>query len=288
MDIKDFEYSGGKKPDLSHKCTDISGKYKSGEIDAKYLPDNIGKLAELQNMLFAEDRYALLIIFQGMDAAGKDGVIKHVMGGLNPQGIQVHSFKEPSAEDSEHDYLWRTVKYLPERGKIGVFNRSYYEEVLVARVHDLIAGQKLPDALKNADIWKTRYRQIKDFEKYLCENGIIVLKFYLDISREEQRIRLLDRIDDKAKNWKFSEADIKERAYWDQYINYYQEVINETGTGYAPWYVIPSDKKWFSRLAISEVIIKTLEDMHLNYPVFGAEQLKVLDNYKKMLLKETN
>jgi PPK2 family polyphosphate:nucleotide phosphotransferase len=250
------------------------------------LAENIEKMAELQDKLYAQDKYAVLIIFQAMDTAGKDGAVKHVMKGLNQQATKVHSFKQPSAEDLDHDYLWRANKNLPERGQIGIFNRSYYEEVLVVKVHDLLKNQQIPTEFITGDIWEKRYSQIRDYEKYLHENGIVVIKFFLHISKEEQKKRLLGRIDDKSKNWKFSAADIKERQYWNDYQKAYQEAIGETSTKHAPWYIIPADKKWFARLAISEVIDQTLENLKLAYPEITKEQKKLLQEYKQTLQED--
>ena len=218
-----------------------------------------------------------------MDTAGKDGTIKHVMSGLNPQSTHVHSFKQPSAEELNHDYLWRAIKRLPERGSIGIFNRSYYEDVLVVRVHDLIKKQQIPAKLITENIWKERFRQITDFEKYLFENGILVVKLFLHISKEEQKDRLIGRIDDKAKNWKFSAADIAERQFWEEYQHCYQEAISETSTNHAPWYVIPADKKWFARLLVSEIITQTMESLKLEYPVIDKAQSDVLKEFRQKL-----
>lgn len=282
MDIAKFKVSHADFK-LSDIKTNDTGKLKSKEEAEKQLTENIERMVELQSKLYAQDKYATLIIFQAMDTAGKDGAIKHVMAGLNPQATQVHSFKQPSVEELNHDYLWRANKSLPERGHIGIFNRSYYEEVLVVKVHNLIDTQKIPPKFITQDIWKNRFRQIRDFENYLDENGIITIKVFLHISKETQKERLLERIEDKSKNWKFSEADIKEREYWDQYQQCYQEAMVETSTKHAPWYVIPSDKKWFSRLVISEVIVQTLADLKLEYPILPKEQLNVLNHWKQKL-----
>lgn len=286
MNISEFKVEGNNKFKLQDIKTDYTGQIKTKENAENILLQNIKKMAVLQNKLYAQDKYSVLIIFQAMDTAGKDGAIKHVMTGLNPQSTQVHSFKQPSLEELNHDYLWRANKYLPERGNIGIFNRSYYEEVLVVRVHDLIKQQKIPGEFMTDDIWKNRFRQIRDFEKYLFENGLIIIKIFLHISKDEQKKRLLGRIDDKMKNWKFSEADIKEREFWDKYQQCYQEMIVETGAGYAPWYVVPSDKKWFSRLVISEIVVHHLDKLKLEYPALNKEQIKTLDKWKQKLLKE--
>jgi PPK2 family polyphosphate:nucleotide phosphotransferase len=221
-----------------------------------------------------------------MDTAGKDGTIKHVMSGLNPQSTHVHSFKVPSAEELNHDYLWRASKNLPERGMIGIFNRSYYEEVLVVRVHDLVNKQQIPKEFITDNIWKDRFRQINDYERYLQENGIITIKFFLHISKEEQKQRLLARLEDKTKNWKFSSADISERQYWDEYQKCYQEAIGATSTKQSPWYIIPADKKWFARFIVSEIINKTLESLQINYPEIGRAQEDILKECKQKLQQE--
>jgi len=261
--------------------------YINKEDATKFLAEGIEKLAEFQDKLYAQDNYALLVNFQALDAAGKDGTIKHVMSGLNPQGCQVFSFKIPSAEELDHDYLWRYSKSLPERGRIGIFNRSYYEEVLVTRVHpELIERQKLPPQSKDKAIWKRRFEQINNFEKYLVENGIIVLKFFLYVSKEEQKNRFMERIERPEKNWKFSENDVKERGCWDDYIQAYENVFNHTSTEWAPWYVIPADRKWFTRLAVGAVIYMTLERLNLQYPTVTEERMKNILEAKTLLEQE--
>ena len=253
----------------------------------KLLADGILQLAEQQNMLYAQNTYALLIVLQAMDAAGKDGVIKHVMSGVNPQGTQVYSFKAPSAEELDHTYLWRDFKALPERGRIGIFNRSYYEEVLVVRVHpEILERQQLPPDLKDKGIWKRRFQEINNFEDYLVDNGTIVLKFFLNVSKEEQKKRFLERIDRPEKNWKFSSADAKERQRWDDYQAAYEDVLNHTSTKHAPWYVVPADHKWFSRLAVGAVILQTMRDLKLAYPTIGEAQKQELLKAKEMLESE--
>jgi len=286
MNSDNFKIEPDSKFKLADCRPDDTGKLESKDEAEKLLAANIERMAELQDILYAQDKYAMLFIFQAMDTAGKDGAIKHVMAGLNPQSTHVHSFKQPSAEELDHDYLWRASKNLPERGQIGIFNRSYYEEVLVVKVHDLVKSQQLPKELITQDIWKNRYRQIRDYEQYLFENGIIVVKFFMHISKNEQKKRLLARIDDKSKNWKFSSADIKERQYWDDYQKCYQEAILETSTKQAPWYVVPSDKKWFSRLVISEAIVATMEKLNLEYPTIDEEQKKELQECKQKLQEE--
>jgi PPK2 family polyphosphate:nucleotide phosphotransferase len=253
----------------------------------KLLADGILQLAEQQNMLYAQNNYALLIILQAMDAAGKDGVIKHVMSGVNPQGTQVFSFKAPSTEELDHDYLWRNFKALPERGNIGIFNRSYYEEVLVARVHpEILERQQLPPQLKDKGIWKRRFQEINNFEEYLVSNGTIVLKFFLNVSKAEQKKRFLERIDRPEKNWKFSSADAKERQRWDDYQAAYEDVLNHTNTKHAPWYVVPADHKWFTRLAVGGVILQTMRDLKLAYPTISEAQQQELLKAKEMLESE--
>lgn len=288
MELSKYLIKPNKKINLADYSTDSSGKIKSKEQALSLMEKNIKKMAKLQDKLYADDRYALLLIFQAMDAAGKDSAIKHVMSGLNPQGTQVYSFKQPSAEELDHDYLWRINKSLPERGRIGIFNRSHYEEVLVIRVHDAVSKQKIHPSLIDENIWKNRYRQIRDFERYLFENGTITLKFFLHISKEEQRNRFLKRIEDPTKNWKFSTSDLKERALWNDYQTVYSEAISATSTKDSPWYVIPSDKKWFSRLVISEVIVKKLESLDISYPLLNDEQIKNLQLYKDKLMEDTS
>jgi len=282
IDLSQFRYDGDKKLDIFTFKTNFTDDYRSKDEALPFFNENIKTMIEEQSKFFACANFSLLLIFQAMDAAGKDGAISHVMSGLNPQGTQVHSFKQPESEEQLHDYLWRVSNHLPEKGKIGIFNRSYYEEVLVVRVHNLIENEKIPpEYTKN--IWERRFKQINNYEEYLLENGVISIKFFLHISKEEQKERLLSRINDKSKNWKFSQADIKERQYWKKYQESYEEAINNTATKAAPWYVVPSDKKWFSRLVISEVIVKTLKSLKLEYPVLDKEQLALLEKYKRLL-----
>lgn len=266
--------------------TDCTYEINSKEEAKVQLENNIKKMVELQDKLYAQGKYGILMIFQAMDTAGKDGAIKHVMSGLNPQGTKVFSFKQPTSEDLKHDYLRKASVHLPERGQIQIFNRSYYEEVLVVRLHNLLKNENIPDEFITDDIWDKRYDEINNFEKYLFNNGIIPIKIFLHISKDEQKRRLLSRIDDKSKNWKFSDADIKERQYWDEYQRYYEETISKTATRHAPWYVIPSDKKWFARLAVSEIVINTLDKLNLQYPSLSEEQLKNLEKCKEQLLNE--
>ena len=247
----------------------------------------VNALSAMQDILYAQDKWSLLLIFQAMDAAGKDGAIKHVMSGVNPQGCQVSSFKAPSSEELDHDFLWRCQKHLPERGRIGIFNRSYYEEVLVVRVHEaILKGQKLPEKLVTKDIWEDRFQDIRNFEKYLNRNGTIVIKFFLNVSKDEQKERFIERIDDPDKNWKFSVGDVKERGYWKDYMHAYEELIKNTSTEKSPWYVIPADNKSYARIAIASAIIHALDEMDLEYPTVSEEKIAELQVVKKALLEE--
>lgn len=244
-------------------------------------------LSDLQDILYAQDKWSLLLIFQAMDAAGKDGAIKHVMSGVNPQGCQVTSFKAPNAEELDHDYLWRCQKQLPERGRIGIFNRSYYEEVLVVRVHEqILQGQKLPEKFLTPDIWKNRFKDIRNFEKYLHRNGTKIIKFFLNVSRKEQKKRFIERIDNPDKNWKFSSADAKERKFWKDYMNAYEEMIVETSTKDSPWYVVPADNKSFARVVIVSAVIDALDGMDLKYPKVGKEKVEELKAIRQLLVDE--
>jgi PPK2 family polyphosphate:nucleotide phosphotransferase len=274
----------GKKISLKKDYDpDATGGLVKRKDAEKLLADGILQLAEQQNMLYAQNTYALLIVLQAMDAAGKDGVIKHVMSGVNPQGTQVYSFKAPSTEELDHTYLWRNFKALPERGRIGIFNRSYYEEVLVARVHpEILERQQLPPHLEDKGIWKRRFQEINNFEEYLVDNGTIVLKFFLNVSKAEQKKRFLERIDRPEKNWKFSSADAKERQRWDDYQAAYEDALNHTSTQHAPWYVVPADHKWFSRLAVGAVILQTMRDLKLAYPTISEPQKQELLKAKEM------
>ena len=247
----------------------------------------IEALAELQDKLYAQDKWAVLLIFQAMDAAGKDGAIKHVMSGVNPQGCQVFSFKAPSAEDLDHDYLWRCMKCLPNRGRIGIFNRSYYEETLVVRVHpEFLAKQKLPPELVTSGIWKQRFEDIRNFENYLTHNGVVIRKFFLHVSKKEQKRRFLERLDKPDKHWKFSAADLQERGYWDQYMDAYEDMICHTATPEAPWYVVPADNKWFTRVVVAAAVIETLASLHVEYPEVSKDKLKELAAAKAALMKK--
>jgi len=288
MKTEKFLAAEGKKVDLNDHPTDHTGDYKNKENAVVDLENNVKRLAELQDVLYAQNIYSLLIVFQAMDAAGKDSVVNHVMSGINPQGCQVTSFKQPSAEELDHDFLWRCQKALPERGRIGIFNRSHYEEVLVVRVHKgYLEAQQLPDEVKrDKDIWKNRFRQIRNWETTLAENGTHVIKFFLHVSKDEQKKRFLDRIDQPEKNWKFSAGDAKERALWDDYMKAYEDAIENTSTDRSPWYIIPADKKWFTRLAVSEIIIRTLDSLDLKYPVLTEAQKAELQEAKKILESE--
>jgi PPK2 family polyphosphate:nucleotide phosphotransferase len=244
-------------------------------------------MAELQDKLYAQDKWALLLIFQAMDAAGKDGAIKHVMSGVNPQGCQVFSFKAPSAEDLDHDYLWRCMKVLPNRGHIGIFNRSYYEETLVVRVHpELLAGQKVPKQLITNRIWEQRFEDICHFEQYLTHNGIVVRKFFLHVSKKEQKRRFLERIENAEKNWKFSASDTAERNHWDEYMEAYEDMIRNTATKHAPWYVVPADNKWFTRVVVAAAVVEALASLELAYPEVGPQKLKELAAAKRALMRK--
>jgi PPK2 family polyphosphate:nucleotide phosphotransferase len=288
MNTDKFRVSPGKQFDLKDHPTDFSGDYTDKKEAVKDLEKNVERLRELQDVLYAQGEQSLLIVIQAMDAAGKDGVIEHVMSGVNPQGCHVVSFKQPSDEELSHDFLWRCAKNVPERGKIGIFNRSHYEEVLVVRVHpQILQSQHLPDAIKNdKNIWTNRFDQIRNFESNLAANGTHILKFFLHVSKEEQKQRFLSRIEEKEKNWKFSMGDVKERGHWDEYMGAYTDAIGNTSTEYAPWYIVPADKKWFTRLAVSEVIVRKMESMKLNYPVVTEEHKAELDEARKMLEAE--
>jgi PPK2 family polyphosphate:nucleotide phosphotransferase len=268
IDIDDYRVKPGRRVRLKDRPTRIAPLCASKEKYAERLEEHTERLSELQNKLYAQDRHALLLIFQAMDAAGKDSAIKHVMSGVNPQGCQVFSFKHPSAEELDHDFLWRTTRNLPERGRIGIFNRSYYEEVLVVKVHpEFLAAQALPaELLARKDIWESRYRSITDLERHLHRNGTTVVKFFLHVSKAEQRRRFLERIDDPEKNWKFSSSDLAERALWKRYMVAYEECLSATSTEHSPWYVVPADRKKDTRLIVSQVVLDTLRRMRLAYP----------------------
>ncbi|HWD87259.1 MAG TPA: polyphosphate kinase 2 family protein [Mucilaginibacter sp.] len=285
-----FKITGDKK--FSHKDFDPAdtADYKKEDAD-ELLADLVGKTADAETELYASNKYALLIIFQAMDAAGKDSAIKHTMSGLNPQGCQVYSFKEPSAEELDHDFLWRHYKALPERGRIGIHNRSHYENVLITQVHpELLEHEDLPQSFSQKkmgkDFWKQRYKSIRNFEEHLHYNGTVIIKFFLHVSKDEQRKRFLERIDDPSKNWKFSASDVTERAYWDKYMKAYEKAIMETATKENPWYIIPADKKWFTRIALSTIILDHLRDLKLSYPVLPESEKEKLKVVKEELQNE--
>ena len=282
-----YRVTNGKKFRLKDIDPGDTGKFSSEDKarSKEALQLGIDALAALQDVLYAQDRWAVLLIFQAMDAAGKDGTIKHVMSGVNPQGCQVSSFKGPTSEDLDHDYLWRCVKQLPERGRIGIFNRSYYEETLVVRVHpEFLAGQKLPEKCVTKHVWDDRFQDIRSFERYLHRNGTIVRKFFLHVSKGEQRKRFLERLDLPEKNWKFSANDAKERGFWGDYMKAYEETIRETATENSPWYVVPADNKWFTRVIVAAAVIDALDSLDLQYPKVGAAKKKELAVAKKVLL----
>jgi PPK2 family polyphosphate:nucleotide phosphotransferase len=282
--IKRYKIADDKKFRLSDIKPDDTWRLKSKDHAEKWLEEGVARLSELQGKLYAQNQWSLLLIFQAMDAAGKDGTIKHVMSGVNPQGCEVYSFKAPSAEDLNHDFLWRSTKCLPERGRIGIFNRSYYEEVLVVRVHpEFLGRQKLPPELVTEDIWKERFEDINALERYLSRNGVVILKFFLHLSKGEQRRRFMGRLEEPDKNWKFSTADMQERQHWSQYSRVYQDMIRNTATKHAPWYVVPADHKWFSRFVVAEVIVDALESLDLKYPEVSAAKLKELAAVRKQL-----
>jgi PPK2 family polyphosphate:nucleotide phosphotransferase len=298
------------RKELTEKAKKFSKRYRIGDgkdfrlkdYKADVIPDldkedkamvkellqlGVQELARMQDIMYAQDKWSLLLIFQAMDAAGKDGAIKHVMSGLNPQGCEVTSFKSPSAEDLDHDFMWRCIKHLPERGRIGIFNRSYYEEVLVVRVHDqILRAQKIPEKLISERIWEERYRDIRHFEKYLSCNGTIVIKFFLNLSKKEQKKRFLERIDNPDKNWKFSAADAKERAYWDDYMKAYEEMVINTSTEKSPWYVVPADNKPYARIVVASAVINALDSLDLEYPKVSKEKIAELERIKLELLAE--
>jgi PPK2 family polyphosphate:nucleotide phosphotransferase len=288
MNYASFCVPPGKKIKLSSHDPGFTGQFKSREEAQEKLSADIEKLAKLQDVLYAQDTYALLLIFQAMDAAGKDGIIKHIMSGVNPQGCQVFSFKAPSQEELDHDFLWRQMKALPERGRIGIFNRSYYEEVLIVRIHPKILNrQRIPQKEKDRkDIWKRRYEDINAIERYLTRNGTVILKFFLNISKKEQKERFLERIDQPEKNWKFAFADLKERERWKDYAQAYEDMLNATSTEWAPWYIIPANKKWFARAAVADIVSDKLKSLNLRYPEVSEAHKKELRRSRKILEAE--
>jgi PPK2 family polyphosphate:nucleotide phosphotransferase len=282
-----FRVKPGKKFKLKDRDSADTGGLESKKEGKERLEKGTKRMHELQERLYAQDRYSLLLIFQAMDAAGKDSTIEHVMSGVNPQGCQVYSFKQPSSEELDHDFLWRTNRCLPERGRIGIFNRSYYEEVLIVRVHQqILDGQRLPSQVVTPDIWKERYQDINAMERYLSRQGTVIRKFFLHVSKEEQKKRFLARLDEPEKNWKFSVADAKERQHWDRYMEAYEDAIEATSSDEAPWYVIPADHKWFMRMAVAEVIVQTLESLDLEFPVLSDEKRNELAQARKLLEEE--
>jgi len=309
-DVNPLDFSNLSKKELIHRAKKFSHKFCVGDgknfklTDYDTDPDidlgpeekplvkqtlelGVEALATMQDVLYADDKWSLLLIFQAMDAAGKDGAIKHVMSGVNPQGCQVSAFKAPSSEELDHDFLWRCQRHLPERGRIGIFNRSYYEEVLVVRVHEqILKSQKLPEKFVTDNIWENRYQDIRNFEKYLHRNGTVVIKFFLNVSKNEQKKRFIARIEDPDKNWKFSAADVKERGFWNDYMNAYEEMIKNTSTEDSPWYVVPADNKSYARIVIASAIIHALDKMDLEYPKVSAEKIAELNSVKDALLAE--
>jgi len=296
--VEQFKVPPGKKVDLAacepgwvpkwtQKLEDKEGKNAVKRQASALLEDNRQKLADMQELLWASDTYSLLIILQGMDAAGKDGLIKHVMSGVNPQGCQVYGFKTPSEEELEHNFLWRCTKALPERGRIGIFNRSYYEDVLIVKVRpEILEKQKLPPGPRNNSFWNKRYEDINTFERHLFRNGTIILKFFLHISKNQQKQRLLKRLEDPDKNWKFSHSDLLERAKWKEYMEAYEDVLAATSTEWAPWYIIPADKKWVTRTSVSDIIVSQIERLNLKYPTLNEEQAAAIKQAKTDIEKE--
>jgi PPK2 family polyphosphate:nucleotide phosphotransferase len=284
---KTYQVESGKHFRLKDFDPADTGHWRSKESATEALQQGIVRSAELQDKLYAQDSWALLLIFQAMDAAGKDGIIKHVMSGINPQGCQVFSFKAPSDVELQHDFLWRTTRDLPERGHIGIFNRSYYEEVLVVRVHpEILKSQKTPPSLVGKKIWEERFEDIRSFERHMARSGTVIRKFFLNVSKKEQKRRFLERLDEPEKNWKFSAADIRERQCWDDYQKAYEQMIANTATEHAPWYVVPADNKWFTRLVVSAVVVDTLESLHLAYPKVEDAKRKELEAAKKLLISK--
>ncbi len=284
---KTYRVEDGSKFRLKDFDPDDTSGVKSKEHAGEILADGVPRLTELQDKLYAQDRWAVLLILQGMDAAGKDSVVKHVMSGVNPQGCEVFAFKQPSVEELNHDFLWRTAKRIPGRGRIGIFNLSYYEEVLVSRVHkELLERQHIPPSLITKNIWKERFTYINAYESYLFRNGIVIRKFFLNLSKKEQRKRFLKRLEDPEKNWKFSPSDVAERAYWNDYMNVYQDAIQHTATPHAPWYVVPADHKWYTRLVVAAAVVHALEKLHLSYPKVDAVKRKELEAAREALEHE--
>lgn len=287
IDLPDLRVRPGSRVRLKSLDTDSTGSYESKDRAEKHLRKGVEELRRMQEMLYAQDQQALLLVFQAMDGAGKDSTIEHVMSGVNPQGCQVFSFKAPSSEELDHDFLWRTAKCLPERGRIGIFNRSYYEETLVVRVHpEYLDKQRLPRELATDRIWDHRFEDIRNWEKYLTRNGTVIRKFFLHVSKDEQKKRFMNRLDEPEKNWKFQPGDVKERQLWDDYQRAYEDMLGATSTTYAPWHIIPADHKWFARLAVADIIIDTLRSMKLHYPKVSKEVKAELDAARQLLESE--
>ena len=283
MDISRYFAKEGEKIDLSQWATACDVDMDKQKVKGELLPATIAEMQDLQEKLFADNHYGVIVVLQAMDAAGKDGTVKHVFAQLNPAGVKVQSFKKPSAEELDHDYMWRINKALPGRGEIGIFNRSHYEEVVVARIHNLIKSDGMPEKLIRKDIWETRYRQICDWERYLYENGFPMVKIFLHLSKNEQKKRLIDRIVTKQKNWKFDMSDIEERQYWNRYQKVYGEVLTATSTKYAPWYIVPADDKWYTRYVVAQIVLKVLKKINPKFPKLAPEVEKQLAQFRQML-----
>lgn len=287
MDLDRYLAKEGTKINLADYSTSCDVDIDKNEVKTKLMEEAIEEMQSYQEKLFAENQYGILIVLQAMDAAGKDGTVKHVFARLNPAGVHVQSFKQPTSEEKDHDYMWRANKALPSRGEIGIFNRSHYEDVVVAHIHNLIKADNFPEKLIKKDIWEKRYRQIRDWERYLCENGFPVIKIFLHLSKGEQKKRLIDRIVTKQKNWKFSMADIQERQYWDRYQKTYGEVITATTTKFAPWYIVPADNKWYTRYVVAQIVLKTLRKINPKFPKLSADVEAQLAQFRN-LLKEVD
>ena len=289
MSLKDYVFDGSRKLDLSKIPTNSKKDLVDKEEILAKTKENLAKMQELQDRLYADGREGLIIVLQAMDAAGKDSTIKHVMGGVNPQGVEVHSFKQPSSEELAHDFLWRLNKCIPRRGYIAIFNRSYYEDVLVVQVYEMNKGYHIAERVigqPTDEFFRKRYRHIRNYEDYLYENGYRIVKIFLNVSKEKQKERFLERLETPSKNWKFSSSDLKERAMWEEYQKVYEKTINETATEANPWYVLPADQKWYTRYLVSEAIVKTLEEINQQYPELPAEEKEKLGEYKETLLKD--
>lgn len=283
IDIDRYRVKANEKVNLKKFPTKRDVDIDKEEVKSVFFPEVIEQLKVYQEKLYAQNTYGLIIVLQAMDAAGKDGTVNHVFANLDPGGVSVASFKQPTTEEKDHDYMWRINKALPRRGNIGIFNRSHYEDVVVTRVHDLIENDKIPKDLVNKNIWKTRYRQIRDWERYLAENGFHIIKIFLHVSKDEQRDRLAERILNKKKNWKFSIADINERRFWDRYQDLYSEMIEETSTEKAPWYIVPADNKWFTRYVVSQIVLKAMKDIAPKFPEMSKEIKEQLEEFKKLI-----